>query len=127
MNSYQSGCYNALPVEEQHETPDEFALQQNYPNPFNPNTKIKYSIPGGRNSHWSMVEGGGSMVKGENLNVKLVVYDLLGREVATLVNKKQHPGNYEVEFDASGFSSGVYFYKLQAGDNVQTRKMILLK
>jgi len=95
------------------EIPEKFKLDQNYPNPFNPNTVIKYSIP--------------NNVKSETSNVKLVVFDLLGREVATLVNKGQKSGNYEVIFDASNLTSGTYFYKLQSGSFVETKKMMLLK
>ena len=93
--------------------PEHFSLEQNYPNPFNPTTKIRYSIP----------EVGTSLMK----FVQLKVYDILGKEVATLVNKEQQPGNYEVEFNASALSSGIYFYELNADGFVQTRKMILLK
>ena len=91
----------------------QFSLEQNYPNPFNPSTVIKYSIP--------------NAGKGEAPNVKLVVYDILGSEVATLVNEKQAAGNYEVKFDASNLSSGVYFYQLQSGGFLKSRKMLLLK
>ncbi len=93
--------------------PEHFSLEQNYPNPFNPTTKIKYSIP--------------SVETGHAPSVQLRVYDILGRGVATLVNKKQQPGNYEVTFDASTLSSGVYFYQLKVGNFVQTKKMILMK
>jgi len=93
--------------------PNEFNLEQNYPNPFNPSTIIKYSIPNVGTWHAS--------------SVQLKVYDILGREVATLVNKKQKPGNYEVIFDAENISSGVYLYRLQTGANSKTRKMMLLK
>ena len=86
----------------------EFELFQNYPNPFNPTTKISYTIP----------EGG---------NVTLKVFDLLGSEVAELVNGETEAGNYEINFDASLLPSGVYIYKLQAGDFVETKKMILIK
>ena len=92
--------------------PKEFVLEQNYPNPFNPTTKIKYSIPVGTQ---------------RTVSVKLKVYDILGNEIAALVNKEQQPGNYEVEFDASNLSNGVYFYKLQSGKFLQTKKMLLLK
>ncbi len=79
-----------------------FSLEQNYPNPFNPSTTIKYSIPDINESNT------------KSTSVTLRIYDLLGREVATLVNKVQKSGNYEVKFDASELSSGIYFYKLQA-------------
>jgi hypothetical protein len=91
----------------------DFILQQNYPNPFNPTTTIRYSIP--------------SNVKGKTSNVILKVYDVLGNEVATLVNEYKTAGSYEVDFDAAGLSSGVYFYKLQAGSLVETKKMLLTK
>ncbi len=95
--------------------PIKFSLEQNYPNPFNPTTKIRYSI------HSSPLPFG----KGQG--VRLEVYDMLGRDVATLIHKKQQPGNYEVTFDASKLSSGVYFYKLTSGSFVETKKMIFLK
>jgi len=91
----------------------EYSLSQNYPNPFNPSTKIEYQIS--------------SNVKGEKANVSLIVYDILGREVATLVNKQQKPGHYEAQFDASDLTSGIYFYKLQSGKFVESKKMILLR
>lgn len=86
----------------------EFALEQNYPNPFNPTTKINYSIK-------------------EKGNVELKIFDLLGSEIATLVNEEKAPGNYEVFFDASNLSSGVYLYTIKSGSFVQTRKMLLMK
>lgn len=85
-----------------------FYLGQNYPNPFNPNTIINYAIPA-------------------KSQVTLKVYNLLGKELFTLVNKEQNSGNHNVDFDASNISSGIYFYKLQAGNFVETKKMILLK
>ncbi len=100
-----------------------FFLEQNYPNPFNPSTTIKYSVPTSSNM------GGGTLGKG--VIVSLKVYDILGREIATLVNEKQKPGNYEVKFNSEVFNksltSGIYFYTLRSGDFVQSRKMILLK
>ncbi|MBK7981841.1 MAG: T9SS type A sorting domain-containing protein [Ignavibacteriae bacterium] len=98
---------------EKTEIPNEITLYQNYPNPFNPITKIKYSIP--------------SNVKNEAPNVKLIVYDILGREVQIIVNQKQSPGNYEVDFNANYLSSGIYFYKIQAGNYFDTKKMIFMK
>jgi len=89
--------------------PVSFTLSQNYPNPFNPTTKIKYSIPQ------------------QNLTVKLRIFDILGREVANLVNEQKSAGNYEVSFDASKLSSGIYFYQLRAGNYSETKKMILMK
>jgi hypothetical protein len=95
--------------------PNQILLYQNYPNPFNPSTKIQYSIPAVETGH------------DPSLHVVLKVFDILGREVATLVNEEKPAGNYEVSFDASKLSSGVYFYKLQTGSNIQTKKMILLR
>ena len=88
--------------------PTEFKLFQNYPNPFNPSTTISYSLP-------------------LNGFVKLNVYDLLGREVESLVNKEQPSGNYKVEFNASSLTSGIYFYKLECNGFSKTSKLILLK
>jgi hypothetical protein len=106
-------------VDDEDNLPVEFYLSQNYPNPFNPTTKIKYSIP--------VVETTRRVVSTPLLNVRLVVYDILGREVATLVDRQQRPGNYEVKWDAANFSSGIYFYRLTAGTYINTKKMILLK
>jgi hypothetical protein len=99
-------------------TPKEFVLYQNYPNPFNPTTTIKYKIPG--------------QARNDNVLVMLKVYDVLGNEVATLVNREKQPGTYEVEFNShSGkvrnLTSGIYFYTLRVGDFVQTRKMAFAK
>ena len=94
--------------------PDKYSLYQNYPNPFNPTTNIRYSIP--------------SIVNSQSSMVKLVVYDILGKEVARLVNEKQTPGTYEVKFNGTNLPSGVYHYRLSV-DNVpvSSRRMILLK
>ena len=99
--------------DEESNLPAVFVLQQNYPNPFNPSTTIKYEIPG--------------QARNDNVLVQLRVYDILGREVATLVNSKQKAGYYEINWNAANNSSGVYFYKIQAGDFVDTKKMILMK
>jgi len=104
------------------EIPEGFSLFQNYPNPFNPETKIKFDIP-------SLIRRGAGVVV-------LKIYDILGREVATLVNEPLQPGTYEVEWDGSQFASGIYYYQLTAkpfdrlerSDGYQeTNKMILLK
>jgi len=95
----------------------EFKLEQNYPNPFNPSTKIKFTIP--------------SNVKRETLNVTLKIYDVLGNEVTTLINKKMQAGSYEVEFSTTGgatrLPSGIYFYQLRAGNFSATKKMLMIK
>ncbi len=95
------------------DVPEKYNLSQNYPNPFNPNTKIKFDLP-----HPS--EGGAQAVK-------LVIYDLLGREISTLVNEKLSPGTYEADFDGSNFSSGVYFYRLKTDSYSETKRMMLVK
>ncbi|MDZ7766774.1 MAG: T9SS type A sorting domain-containing protein [Melioribacteraceae bacterium] len=93
----------------------EFSLAQNYPNPFNPTTTIKYTIP--------TVETGHAL----SLRTKLIVYDILGQQIKTLVNEVKSPGNYEVVFNASQLHSGVYFYTLNYGEFTQTRKLLLIK
>ncbi len=108
-------------VETNSEIPDEFLLSQNYPNPFNPSTKIHYSIPNVTLSSSSRAESR------EEGFVTLKVYDILGNEVATLVNETQSPGNYEVVFDASQVSSGIYFYQLKTNSNSEIKKMTLIK
>ncbi len=106
-------------VDNKQETiPTEFTLAQNYPNPFNPSTTIQYSIPGQIRK---------TNVTSSISNVTLKVYDILGREVATLVNSRQQPGNYSVKFDASELTSGLYIYRLSAGGIVLSKKMILLR
>ena len=95
------------------DVPTNFSLEQNYPNPFNPSTKIKFTIP--------------SNVKSETSNVSLIVYDVLGNEIATLVNEQKSAGTYEMEFDGTGLTSGIYFYKIKAGSYIETKKMLLIK
>ncbi len=95
------------------EVPSSYSLSQNYPNPFNPVTKIRFSIAR---------QGGSSMS-----DVKIIVYDIMGREVQTFVNQKLQPGMYEATFDGLQLSSGVYFYRLTAGEFSETKKMVLLK
>ncbi|MEW6511112.1 MAG: T9SS type A sorting domain-containing protein [Bacteroidota bacterium] len=115
--------YTPVSVAEPDALPREFALLQNYPNPFNPTTTIRYTIAGVVAPSGASLSG----VEGRVSNVKLVVYDVLGREVATLVNEVKQPGTYTVQFDGSGLASGVYFYRLTAGSFVQSRKMALVK
>ncbi len=95
------------------QSPSDFQLSQNYPNPFNPSTTIRYSV--------------GDAYYAAGVLVRLVVYDILGNEVAVLIDENKSPGNYEIIFDAADLNSGVYFYRLQAGSYFETRKMILLK
>jgi len=111
--------------------PAGFSLEQNYPNPFNPLTIIKYTVggirsgPSGRDSRPAF---GGTEDQGTGLSdVKITVYDMLGREVAVLVNEKKQPGSYQVSFDGSALASGVYIYRLMAGSYIQSRQMLLLK
>ena len=90
------------------EIPSKYDLAQNYPNPFNPVTNLEFGI--------------------SNLRfVTLKVYDMLGKEVSTLVNEKQSPGTYQVEFDAGSLTSGIYFYRLTSGDFTDTRRMMMIK
>jgi len=86
----------------------EFTLDQNFPNPFNPNTLIKYSIP-------------------KSSQVSLKIFNTLGQEMESLVNEEKQAGTYEVNWNASNLQSGVYFYRIQAGSFIETKKMILLK
>jgi len=110
MNSaWRRGLSEAINVKKISEiVPSGYSLNQNYPNPFNPNTKISYQI----------VKSG---------FVTLSIYDMVGREIAVLVNENQSPGTYEYTFNASGFSSGIYFYKLKSGDFSFVKKMALIK
>ncbi len=109
----QTYAYVPTSLEETKEGLVTYTLYQNYPNPFNPTTTIKYSIPN--------VETHG------HASVQIKIYDVLGREIATLVNKQQKPGYYEVNWNADNHSSGVYFYRIRSGDFVETKKMILLR
>jgi len=112
-NVYQSETINysdlsPSAINDESDIPLNFHLEQNYPNPFNPNTRIQYSV-------------------NDKDFVELKVYDVLGKEVATLVAEEKPSGTYRVDFDASFLSSGTYFYRLQAGENIETKKMILLR
>jgi len=84
------------------------SLYQNYPNPFNPSTIINYSLP-------------------KQSNVRIIVYDMLGREISTLINEEKSAGNYSITFDGNSLTSGIYFYQIKANEFVQTKKMLLLK
>ena len=99
---------NDIKVIDNGQMPNQFELKQNYPNPFNPSTLIEYSIP-------------------EQSFVDLKVYDILGNEIAVLVNAEQSAGVYRADFSGNGLASGLYFYKLQAGSFVETKKMVLTK
>ena len=102
----QGGLVTGATPEQQ--LPAAYQLRQNYPNPFNPSTTIGYELP-------------------KSSIVKLSVFDVLGREVSALVNERREAGVHEVKFDGSGISSGVYFYRIEAGGFVQTRKLLLLR
>ncbi len=90
------------------EIPNTFSLSQNYPNPFNPTTNITFSIP-------------------KSESVKLIVYDILGKEVAVLLNENLNAGTYNIDFDGSNLASGVYLYQLQSGESSEIKKMNLIK
>ncbi|MFA6598764.1 MAG: T9SS type A sorting domain-containing protein [Ignavibacteriaceae bacterium] len=105
---YKEGGIVAVKEESKKNSPTDFSLSQNYPNPFNPSTTISFTIPSSQ-----MVE--------------LKVYDMLGREIAELINEYRQAGSYSAQFNASHLSTGIYFYKLKAGNFVQTKKLILLK
>ncbi len=116
---YRNLLVTPVSVEPEKEIVTDFKLEQNYPNPFNPTTKIKYQIPFAETR------------RDASLQVTLKVYDILGNEVATLVNEEQTSGVYEVEFSTSSgirnLVSGIYFYQLKSGSFIETKKMILLK
>ena len=99
---------NGFEITDNINTPSEFKLSQNYPNPFNPETNISFGIP-------------------KESFVKIKIYDITGREIKVLVNELKQAGSYKVIFNGSGFSSGVYFYKLEAGEFLQVRRMVMLK
>ncbi|MFX1355233.1 MAG: T9SS type A sorting domain-containing protein, partial [Promethearchaeota archaeon] len=99
---------NITSIEEPKEISADFELFQNYPNPFNPSTMINYQLP---------------MIN----EVKLCIYNLLGQRVATLVNERKRAGCHQLEWDASNMASGAYLYRLEAGDYVETKKMILMR
>ncbi len=104
---------NVTDVEENYFSSFQFGISQNYPNPFNPDTKIKFTIP--------------SVGTRDRVSVQLKVYDVLGKETATLVNEEKAAGNYEIEFNGNELPSGIYFYQIRAGNYSETKKMILMK
>jgi hypothetical protein len=129
-------------VEVETELPKQFSLEQNYPKPFNPSTTIKYSIPMS-SFDYAQYDKSSVMVSSSNHNnadvipnlsrdevhVTLKIYDILGQEIATLVNEYQKPGTYNYQFSIGSYelSSGIYFYQLQVGDFIQTKKMRIMK
>ena len=109
MSAFPQAVINKTSVTNSpNQTPRLFALNQNYPNPFNPSTKISYSVPA-------------------NGLVTLKVYNILGQEVQTLFSGIKTAGNYEATFDGTKLASGVYFYRLQAGNQMLVKKMVMLK
>lgn len=105
-------------ISNNNEIPNEFRLYQNYPNPFNPSTKLKFQIPLSR---------GVDAIGGRGVSTQLIIYDVLGKKIATLVNQQLQPGTYEVEFDGSNYPSCVYFCRLTAGSFTDVKKMVQLK
>jgi hypothetical protein len=103
-----NGGVSFVEEEEIDEIPNDYIVSHNYPNPFNPSTKIKYSIP-------------------QSSNVVIKVFDILGNKIETLVDGEKPIGTYEITWDADNLPTGVYFYRLQAGSFVETKKMVLMK
>jgi hypothetical protein len=95
-------------IKEQKEIPTKYSIDQNYPNPFNPTTKIKFALP-------------------KTALTKIIIYDLLGREIKTLISKELEAGYHEINLDANNLTSGIYFYRIQSGDFISTKKMMLMK
>ena len=112
LRTTNGGTFTAV-MQNGSEIPESHSLGQNYPNPFNPNTKINFSIPSSGLSTGS--------------NVRLAVFDILGKEVALLVNENLSAGNYSIDFNASSIPSGTYFYRLTAGSFTDTKKLVLIK
>ena len=113
VGTHSGGVFRSLQSttgikEPSHGIPSSFSLKQNYPNPFNPETRIRYELP-------------------KEVKVLLKIYNILGQEVVTLVNDLQKAGGYEVELTGGKFATGVYFYRLQAGEFVETKKLVLVK
>jgi hypothetical protein len=105
---YDGSDYTRSDVEERPVAPKAFSLEQNYPNPFNPTTTISYAIPTAS-------------------DIRLTVYDMMGREVSVLAEGRKAAGFYTVEFDGKNLASGIYFYRLKAGSTVLKQKMVMLK
>jgi len=95
-------------IENETQLPKKFALYQNFPNPFNPATTIRYDLP-------------------KQATVTITIFDVIGRQVAKLVNSEQPAGAYSVRWDATGFASGLYYYRIEAGDFASVRKLVLMK
>jgi hypothetical protein len=93
--------------------PSSFKLYQNYPNPFNPVTKIRFDIPPSKGAR--------------GMTARLSIYDILGKEIEVLVNQQLQSGSYKIEWNASNYPSGVYFYRIKTGDYSNTKKMVLIK
>jgi hypothetical protein len=100
--------------------PTSFKLYQNYPNPFNPMTTLKLDIP-------PIFDNPPARSGGKGVLVRLIIYDIIGKEVVTLLNTELRPGTYSIKWDASNFASGLYFYKLITDEFIQTKKMVLIK
>jgi hypothetical protein len=116
LGAYENLYGSPTHIEHTKKMEAEFALEQNYPNPFNPETKIRYSIP-----------YGSLLAHNSTVDVKLTVFDILGREVQIIVNTKQNPGIYEITFNGRNLSSGLYFYELLAEGYRSVKKMMLIK
>ncbi len=120
-----TGVNGVTDVNDDVNLPNGFLLKQNYPNPFNPTTKIEFTIP--FFTHPSIPSREGKERSDRGVLVTLKIYDMLGNEITTLLNEQKLPGEYAVEFNADGLASGVYYFRLQSGDFVESKKMLLLK
>jgi hypothetical protein len=125
-SGFDIGCYeyNSVTNVEEEIIANDFILYQNYPNPFNPSTRIRFVIPNGVRN---LKDFSSKAPRNDNSLVTLKVYDVLGNEIAILVDELKAAGNYEIDFNARNLPSGVYLYRIQAGDMVQTKSMILIK
>jgi photosystem II stability/assembly factor-like uncharacterized protein len=119
VRNYYNSCYTNVPIGIEpfsNQLPDKLTIYQNYPNPFNPTTKIKFDIP------QTVI-----LSRAKNPITTLKIYDILGRNVRTLINEQLKPGTYEIEFDGKNYASGIYYYTLTAGDYFESKKMLMLK
>ena len=119
ISVYNRSVLTSIQNEKQGNLPEGFLLYQNYPNPFNPETKIRFDVPDASPSR--------GFTAGRGVLMSLKVYDLLGHEITTLINRPLQPGTYEVTWDSSKYPSGIFYYRLTAGKYSETKKMVVVK